>query len=67
MDIKYDVQISPRACAEFEDQVSWLKERSMQGAKNWSASFSKAVEGLQAMPERFGLAPESEDHEVDIR
>jgi hypothetical protein len=45
----------------------WLSERSPQGAEAWARAYIEALESLTKYLLRCGLAPENEDHDVEIR
>jgi len=64
--LKFQVCVSPRAKAEFEDQLIYLLERSPKGADAWATAFNSTIASLETSPEIHGLAPESPDHSVDI-
>ena len=64
--MSFQVNISPRAKAEFEDQFLYLLERSPKGADAWVTAFHSTLASLEATPEIHGLAPESPDHSLDI-
>lgn len=64
--MSFQVNISPRAKAEFEDQLLYLLERSRQGADAWAIAFQSTLVSLEESPTIHGLAPESPDHSQDI-
>ena len=64
--MSFQVKISPRAKAEFEDQLLYLLERSPKGAEAWASEFNSTLASLEDRPEIHGLAPESTDHSIDI-
>lgn len=64
--MSFQVKISPRAKTEFEDQLLYLLERSPQGAEAWASEFNVTLASLEDRPEIHGLAPESDDHSIDI-
>lgn len=64
--MSFQVNISPRAKAEFEDQLLYLQQRSLKGADAWADAFLSTIAGLEDRPQIHGLAPESPDHSIDI-
>ena len=64
--MSFQVKISPRAKTEFEDQLLYLLERSPKGAEAWASEFNVTLASLEDRPEIHGLAPESDDHSIDI-
>lgn len=64
--MSFQVNISPRAKAEFEDQLLYLLERSPQGADAWASAFNATLASLEESPTIHGLAPESSDHSRDV-
>ena len=64
--MSFQVKISPRAKAEFEDQLLYLLERSPKGADAWAFAFQTTITDLEKHAETHGLAPESSDHPIDI-
>ena len=56
-----------RAERDFDRIVAWLYERSPQGADAWLRAWEKARESLRDSADKFGLAPENEGQELEVR
>jgi hypothetical protein len=65
--LSYKLTIQTRAQAEFESQVAFLHARSSKGAEAWAMEFKVTINQLKDDPLRFGLAPENERFEKEIR
>jgi len=63
----YRVQILPSAEREFEQLYRYIAKRAPRGAAAWANAFYKALKSLRRNPGRHPLAPEDDDHEIDIR
>ncbi len=61
------VDLARRARQDAEDIYAWIADRSREGADRWYAAFLKALESLATSAEGRGLAPESEELDVDVR
>lgn len=57
----------PQAEREFEEQYSYIAERSEAGAASWANAFYAALKQLELRPLATTLAPESANHPEDIR
>lgn len=56
-----------RAERDFDRIVSYLCERSPQGADSWLRAWEKAKQKLQDSADKFGLAPENEGQDLEVR
>ena len=65
--MSYDVELSFRAERDLDRILGWIAERSPQGARNWLQRWKEVRRFLSERPESCRLAPESEDHEEEIR
>lgn len=63
----YRVEISYRAERDIEDIVRYLHQHSPRAATRWHAGILEAVHTLEELPERAGLAPESEELGIELR
>jgi plasmid stabilization system protein ParE len=63
----FNVQLLWRAERDLDHIITWLYERSPQGAAAWHQAWKDAVHLLQDSAEKYGLAPEGTDHELKIR
>ena len=63
----YDVELSLRAERDLDLILSWISERSPQGARNWIERWDEVVRNLSTRPENYLPAPESADHQDEIR
>jgi plasmid stabilization system protein ParE len=65
--VRYHVEITEPAEKNIREAYEWLRSQSQQAAAIWLDGLLEAVESLAAFPRRCGVAPESEDHEDEIR
>ncbi len=65
--MSYQVRVLARAQADLDDILTYLSERSPEGAARLIASFDQATERLGNNPFVAGIAPESEDLDEEIR
>jgi plasmid stabilization system protein ParE len=65
--MKFRIKIIWRAERDIDQILSWLGERSTQGAKSWKIALRNALATLADTAESFGHAPENEDQELDVR
>ena len=63
----FEVIIQPRAHAEIRAAYLWLSARSSRHAVKWYNGLAKSILSLNTNPQRFGLAPESEYFDKEIR
>ena len=63
----YRVDISPSALQDAEDAYLWILKRAPGRAGAWYEGLLKAIYGLEDLPSRCPLAPESEDIGIAIR
>jgi plasmid stabilization system protein ParE len=63
----YRVDISPSALQDAEDAYLWIKQRSPSRAGAWYEGLLEAIYGLERMPARCSVAPESKDVGIMIR
>ena len=63
----YRVDISPSALQDAEDAYLWIKRRAPGRASAWYEGLLEAINGLERMPARCPVAPESEDLGITIR
>jgi plasmid stabilization system protein ParE len=62
-----DVQFLWRAERDVDHILAWLGQRSPQGAAAWHQAWKDTVYQLRTSAGAFGLAPEDEDQELEIR
>jgi hypothetical protein len=65
--MKHSVIILPRAEFGFQRLYDYITKRSKQGADSWANAFYRALKMLPTQPEALRLAPESKNHNEDIR
>jgi plasmid stabilization system protein ParE len=65
--MKFDVHLLWRAERDLDRIVTWLFERSPQGAAAWHRAWKETVGILQDSADSYGLAPENEGHYLEIR
>src|SRR5690242_12000456 len=63
----HHVQLSPRAARDAENAYLWLRERAPHTAARWYNRLLEAVQSLERLPERCGLAPEAESLGIELR
>jgi len=61
------IVVQPVAAEDLRQLFLWIAERPPEGADRWYRQWLKAVESLQRNPLVYGLAPESDYVDVDIR
>jgi plasmid stabilization system protein ParE len=65
--VTFRLVISRRAANEIAANYDWLAERSTPSANRWRDSILRAVELLEANPDRCPLAHEDEWYEGELR
>ena len=65
--MKFRLILSARAESDIEGIVGYLVQRSPQGAAAWCDRWEEVLGELRERPLGFGRAPESSQHDADIR
>src|SRR5438477_8604739 len=65
--MKFRVVVEPPAAPDIEAAYLYLRERAPAAADRWLTGMEKALDSLQTMPRRHGLARESAEFEEEIR
>jgi plasmid stabilization system protein ParE len=65
--MSYQVTLLPAAQRELATIYGWLANRSPQGARTWFNRFTEALLTLEENPLSFGVAPENEFTDEDVR
>lgn len=65
--MSYRIELSARAERDLEQILGWIHERSPPGASTWFSRWQEVIAELASHPLRFSLAPENNDHDVEIR
>jgi plasmid stabilization system protein ParE len=65
--MKFQVHLLWRAERDLDHIVTWLFERSPQGAEAWHKAWKKTFRTLQTSADAYGLAPESEGQPLEVR
>jgi plasmid stabilization system protein ParE len=65
--MKFRVQLLWRAERDVEATLAWLNERSPAGAALWHRTWDKTVDVLRASADVYGVAPENEGQELEVR
>lgn len=65
--MKFHVQLLWRAQRDLDHIVTWLYERSPQGAEAWHQMWKETFRLLQVSAGEYGLAPENEDQPLEVR
>ena len=63
----YRVDLTPRAIADIEEALEYIDQAAPTRSKRWLLGLMDTVYSLEDMPERFPVAPESEDFGKEIR
>ncbi|MGD9646587.1 MAG: type II toxin-antitoxin system RelE/ParE family toxin [Pirellulales bacterium] len=63
----YRIVVQPTAVHDVQQLYHWIAERSAGGALRWYQQWFKAVDSLRRNPLAYGLAPESDFVDVEIR
>jgi len=63
----YRIVVQPVAADDVRQLFLWIAERSPEGAVRWYRQWLKVIEFLQRNPLVYGLAPESDYIEAEIR
>ncbi len=61
------VRILPRAQHDFTCIFAYIEARSPQGAEHWKQAFKDGISRVQDNPGQFGVAPENESTEFELR
>jgi plasmid stabilization system protein ParE len=65
--MSHEVHLSRRAERDLDQILAWISRRSQQGVRSWLERWDEVREVLSLRPESCLLAPESEDHDEEIR
>jgi plasmid stabilization system protein ParE len=65
--VRYAVEITEPAEQNIEEAHDWLRAQSPEAASRWIDGLLGTIESLETFPLRCPLAPESADHEEEIR
>ncbi len=65
--MKFAVQLLWRAERDVDQILTWLYQRSPQGAAAWHLAWKDTIRILQKSADTFALAPEDEDQELEVR
>ena len=63
----FRLRVLPRAERDAQHIFDWLKARSPDGAIRWWLAFDEAVHKLIDHPNGYGLAPESDSVQYELR
>lgn len=63
----YRVELTPRAVSDIEAAVEYIGQAAPTRVERWFLGLMDAVNSLDTMPERFPVAPESEELRKEIR
>jgi len=65
--MKFTAHLLWRAERDIDRIVTWLNERSPAGAASWLRKWDQTFALLEASANAYGLAPENEGQELEIR
>jgi toxin ParE1/3/4 len=63
----YRVDLTPQTVSDIESAFQYIDQEAPAYAKRWLLGLMDTVYSLEDMPERFPVAPESEDFGKEIR
>jgi plasmid stabilization system protein ParE len=64
--MSFQVSLTDGASSDVRSILRWIEERSSAGALSWYRAWQKVLQSLRERADKFGLAPESEDHPEPI-
>jgi len=65
--MNYELLLTREAELEVGRTVDYIAKRSPRGAAAWSEQLEQALAEVKRNPIQFGSAPESAEHDVEIR
>ena len=65
--MNYSIEYTERAKQHLVEAVDWMAENAPIAAERWLDRLEAAVAELDHNPERFGVAPENDTHDIEIR
>jgi plasmid stabilization system protein ParE len=65
--MKFTAHLLWRAERDLDHIVTWLNERSPQGAADWLRAWDRTFAILESSADKYGTVPENEDQELEIR
>jgi toxin ParE1/3/4 len=65
--VSYKVRILPLAQADRRHISRYIEKRSPQGSEKWETAYEMALTRLEENPLIYGLAPESDHFEVELK
>jgi plasmid stabilization system protein ParE len=66
--VNYRVRLTEKAEQDVDGVLEWFRDQAaMSAGGKWFAQLMATIDTLETMPERCGLAAESEDIGLDIR
>ncbi len=67
--MSYRVILLPQAKRDLRGVLRWIRDtmRSPSGAEVWLCRWEQVLRSLEEGADGCGIAPEDEDHEIDIR
>jgi plasmid stabilization system protein ParE len=64
--MSFQVSLTDGASSDVRTILRWIEERSPAGALSWYRAWQKVLQSLHQQADKFGVAPESEDHPETI-
>jgi len=64
--MSFRVGLTDAALSDVRTILTWISERSPDGAVAWSRAWQKVLNHLEEGADKFSVAPESEDHAEQI-
>ena len=65
--MSFSVNISARAEADIDAALVWIRAQAPTTAQRWYDRLRAAMETLETMPERFSLAAEAVELQLELR
>jgi toxin ParE1/3/4 len=63
----YRVDLTPQAISDIESAFEYISQEAPTRARGWLIGLMDSVYSLEDMPERFPVAPESQDFGKELR
>src|SRR5579864_8085050 len=65
--MSFHASVTDGASSDIRSILQWIDERSPAGALAWHRAWKNVLQSLRDRADKFGVAPESEDHPEVIR
>lgn len=65
--MSFSLEVTENAKRDFSQLYGYIAERATKGAQAWANAFDAKLQALTTLPLAYPLAPENDDHSVEIR